>query len=72
SINKNNMNKKLLIVVLLVVVLIVLGLKILKAPSEEQTAQQDEAALISQELESIDLGNLDQEFQSVDKDLNTL
>ncbi len=66
------MNKKLLIVVLLVVVLIVLGLKILKAPSEEQTAQQDEAALISQELESIDLGNLDQEFQSVDKDLNTL
>ncbi|OGM99306.1 MAG: hypothetical protein A2817_00440 [Candidatus Yanofskybacteria bacterium RIFCSPHIGHO2_01_FULL_39_8b] len=38
--------------------------------SERQEARED--AIINNELEAVDMGNVDQEFQSIDNDLNSL
>ena len=48
------------------------------APSQPPSAVQpvplkeDSISAINQELDSIDMGNLDQEFQTIDADLNSL
>lgn len=39
-------------------------------PKINQEARQD--ALINNEIQNIDLGNIDKEFDSIDKDLNSL
>ena len=41
------------------------------APAE-QTASEDTTASINAELQSIDIGNVDEDFNSIDKDINTL
>ena len=36
------------------------------------TAKEDSTSAINQELNSVDIGNLDKEFQAIDTDLNSL
>jgi len=76
------MNKNVLIIILIVVVLVILGVVLLR-PGTPVTAPTtgevpgvqlapDSTGAINQELESVDLGDLDAEFQSIDSDLNSL
>ena len=66
------MNTKLLLIVLLLAfVLIILGIKLL-TPREPAVAPASDEKSILQEVETIDLGSLDSEFQNIDQDLNTL
>ena len=69
------MNKKLLIAII-VIILAAAGIwwwrsQAPATPSGE-AAGNDDTATISQELETVDLGDLDKEFQSIDADLNAL
>ena len=69
------MNKKLLIAII-VIVLAAAALwwwqsQVPAAPSAEETGS-DDTATISQELDAVDLGDLDKEFQTIDADLNAL
>lgn len=76
------MNKNVLIIILVVVVLVILGVIFFRpgtpvtAPTTGETPgatlSPDSTGAINQELESVDLGNLDAEFQSIDSDLNSL
>ena len=40
--------------------------------SNNQAAEADSTAAINSELESVDLGDLDAEFKTIDSDLNSL
>ncbi len=71
------MNKTLLIVLVLAVV--VVGIWMLssssQAPQQQASVQQpanDTVAAINSDLNSINVNDLDQDFQSVNSDLNTL
>lgn len=60
--------KKLILIVTLI--LVVVGLVVLL---QEQTQKEaDTTSAINQDLEGIDVGALDQEFQSIDSVLETL
>lgn len=64
------MKKILLIVVLLVIV--VIAVNWLSGSSPSTSLQADSTETIAKELEAVDLGDLDSEFQTVNSDLNTL
>lgn len=70
------MSYKKLFLIAGVAVLALLALSFLfpKAPVEapETGISPGEALTITEELDSIDLGDLDSEFDAIDKDLNTL
>ncbi|MEK7163000.1 MAG: hypothetical protein AAB696_01800 [Patescibacteria group bacterium] len=42
------------------------------SPTAPITVKEDSVSAINQELNSIDVGNLDKEFQTIDTDLNSL
>lgn len=68
------MNTKLLIIVV-IVILAAAGIWWWQAYTPTQPVEappDDTSAAISQELGTVDLGNLDAEFQQIDADLNTL
>ncbi|MEK7590464.1 MAG: hypothetical protein AAB454_02010 [Patescibacteria group bacterium] len=60
--------KKLILIVILI--LIVVGLVVLLQKQTQKEA--DTTSAISQDLEGIDVGELDQEFQDIDSVLETL
>lgn len=82
------MNKNLLIIVVVVVLAIVVGLLFFvmspapspaPAPAKEAGGpvvpiieESDSTSAISQDLEGFDLGNIDQDFESINADLNSL
>ena len=65
------MNKKTLII-LIIAALILIGLWIWQKPEAPAETTADTTAVINKELESLDVGDLEKEFQSIDADLNTL
>ncbi|MDP3727613.1 MAG: hypothetical protein Q8R35_03165 [bacterium] len=70
------MNKKLLIAII-VIVLAAAALwwwqsNAPATPSAGETVGSDDTAAISQELETVDLGDVDKEFQAIDADLDSL
>lgn len=74
------MNKNILIVSAAVVVLVLAGIwfwsKQSSAPSQTQQPSSQEPSdttgSINADLEALDLGDVDKEFQGIDVDLNTL
>lgn len=77
------MNKKLYIILAVVAIIIVASAiwLVLRKPANEmptnpadqsQTMKGDSIQAINQDLNSIDIGNLDEDFKEVDKDLNSL
>ena len=75
---KDNKNKAIAIIIIVLVVLIGLWLwnskKNVYAPSPtgQVTPPIDDNAQITQDLDSIDLGDLEGDFQAIDQDLNSL
>lgn len=79
-------SKKYFIVLIIGVVVILVGLGIWYWQSQEEeivtpsaaiptapaTIKEDSTSAINQELNSIDVGDLDKEFQAIDSDLNSL
>ena len=41
-------------------------------PATQSTAKEDSVSAVNQELNNIDIGGLDKEFQAIDTDLNSL
>lgn len=41
-------------------------------PATQSTAKEDSVSTVNQELNNIDIGDLDKEFQAIDTDLNSL
>lgn len=79
------MNKKLYIILAVVAVIVVIAVIWLasKKPAnnlpiggdENQTSttmKADSVQAINQDLDSIDIGNLDEDFKEIDKDVNSL
>ncbi|MEK9168237.1 MAG: hypothetical protein AAB698_00335 [Patescibacteria group bacterium] len=85
---KSQKNLIVLIIIGVVVVLVGLGVWYWQVQKEEiiapsadistvpevapLTAKEDSTSAINQELNSVDVGNLDKEFQAIDSDLNSL
>lgn len=79
-------SKKYFVVLIIGVVVILVGLGIWYWQSQEEeivapsaaiptapaTVKEDSTSAINQELNSIDVGDLDKEFQAIDSDLNSL
>lgn len=84
NLNPNPGNKKSSVIIIIgaIVVLAVLGIwywKIQTPPVSEKTNEpqqsvkkEDSTSAIDQELNSIDIGDLNAEFQTIDSDLNSL
>ncbi len=68
------MNKQTLLLSVVVVILVVLGIWYFSSSAPQQSAQQpeDSATAIASDLNSIDLGDINSDFQSVNSDINTL
>lgn len=73
------MKKNLIIIIAVIILLVVAvwywqsqGPTSQNAPVSEGSASDDTTTAIDQDLRDIDLGNLDQDFQSIDADLNNL
>lgn len=68
------MNQKLLIAII-VIILIAAGLwywQSNRSSAPTESTGDDTSAAISQELGTVDIGDLDKEFQTIDADLNSL
>jgi hypothetical protein len=72
-----NSKKTILIVAALIVIAVIVyvvyqrdrGLQVDYSPA---TQESDTSSAITQDLEGVDLGDIDKEFQDIDKELNSL
>jgi len=69
------MNKTFLII-LAIIILLLAGIWLwtykASAPSSQQITPTDATSVINKDLQNIDTGDLDQEFQDIDKNLQSL
>lgn len=74
-------NKRISLIIVIIVVLIVVGLGIMlgvvtpkttPTPTSTPTVTQETGPTIEQDLNSIDIGNIDNNFQPIDSDINNL
>lgn len=68
------MNKQTLVLAVVVIVLVVLGVWYFgsSAPKQETVTPADNAAAIASDVNSIDLGDISSDFQSLNVDINSL
>lgn len=65
------MSKKIIWAVIIIVVLLVIWW-LVKGPATAPTSESDTVSGINQDLQGINPAGIDSEFQSIDKDLNSL
>ena len=66
------MNKKTLLIIIIIAAIALLGFLLSGSPAVKPAPAEDSTAAITKDLEGVDLGDLDKEFQDVNADLNSL
>jgi len=66
------MNKKTLLTIIIILAIALLVFLLSGSPAVTPAPAEDSTAVITQDLEGLDLGDLETEFQDVNADLNTL
>ncbi|MDI6821065.1 MAG: hypothetical protein QMD65_02680 [Patescibacteria group bacterium] len=70
--------KKSIIAIIIIIILILVAVYVIYAPRVNKTSDQTGGEVgqktenLVQDVQNIDLGNIDQEFQQIDSDLNSL
>lgn len=65
------MSTKNIIIILIILAVLIIGYALLK-PEPAELSPRETASALDTELEEIDLGDLDAEFEDIDKDLESL